>query len=109
MDAVLSTYSLILIPDCQFVVSNACKALIPGGRFVVLDMAWPQYCPIWWRHVLFFLRSYGVTDNVIRRRPWEMVQKSMEELLQDFSKKQLWFGFFYLASGVARNVRKKLD
>lgn len=106
VDAVLSTYTLTLVPDCGLVVSNACEALAPGGRIAVLDMAWPRYCPLWWRRVLFFLRSYGVTAEVLRRRPWEVVQTSMTELFQDFSVRYLWFGFFYLACGIARHTGK---
>ena len=105
VDAVLSVYTLTLVPDCERVISNASAALAPGGRLVILDMSWPKYCPLWWRHVLFFLRSYGVTEEILRHRPWEIVQKSMKEHLQTFSQKQFWFGFFYLACGtVPENV-----
>lgn len=103
VDAVLSTYALTLVPDPGCVVSNATEALAPGGRLVVLDMAWPRYCPLWWRHALFFLRSYGVTEEVLKRRPWEVVQKAMEDRLGDVTRRKFWFGFFYLASGAARN------
>jgi demethylmenaquinone methyltransferase/2-methoxy-6-polyprenyl-1,4-benzoquinol methylase len=103
VDAVLSTYALTLVPDCGRIISNACQALVPEGRLAILDMAWPRYCPLWWRHILFFLRSYGVTAEVIRRRPWEIVQKSMIDLYQDISTTRFWFGFFYLACGTARS------
>jgi demethylmenaquinone methyltransferase/2-methoxy-6-polyprenyl-1,4-benzoquinol methylase len=103
VNAVLSTYALTLIPDCGRVVSRACDTLASGGRLVVLDMAWPRYCPLWWRHVLFFLHSYGVTAYVLRRRPWETVQMAMEDRLRDVTRRKFWFGFFYLASGVAPN------
>ena len=103
VNAVLSTYALTLIPDCGRVVSSACDALASGGKLVVLDMAWPRYCPLWWRHVLFFLRSYGVTADVLRRRPWETVQRVMKDRLRDVTRRKFWFGFFYLASGVAPN------
>jgi demethylmenaquinone methyltransferase/2-methoxy-6-polyprenyl-1,4-benzoquinol methylase len=101
VNAVLSTYALTLIPDCGPVVSRACDALASGGRLVVLDMAWPIYCPLWWRHVLFFLRSYGVTADVLSRRPWETVQRAMEDRFINVVRRKFWFGFFYLASGVA--------
>lgn len=104
VDAVLSTYTLTLVPDCGRVISTACEALPPGGRIAVLDMAWPRGWRLWWRHVLFFLRSYGVTAEVLRHRPWEVVQTSMMETLQDFSVDYFWFGFFYLASGRARSA-----
>lgn len=101
VNAVLSTYALTLVPGPGGVVSNAIESLPPGGRLVILDMAWPRYCPLWWRHVLFFLRSYGVTAEVLRSRPWEAVQKAMQDRLSDVSRQQFWFGFFYLASGAA--------
>jgi len=99
VDGVLSTYVLILVPDCGRVVTNACQALRPDGRLSILDMAWPRYCPLWWRHVLFFLRSYGVTAGILRACPWKGVQESMAKGLVDFSCRQRWFGFFYLAEG----------
>lgn len=107
VDAIVSAFTLTLVPGCERVISNAFAALAPGGRLVILDMSWPKYCPLWWRHVLFFLRSYGVTADTLRRRPWEIVQKSMKELLQDFSQKQFWFGFFYLACGTAGGIERK--
>jgi ubiquinone/menaquinone biosynthesis C-methylase UbiE len=107
VDAVLSTYTLTLVPDCGVVISNASRALAPGGRIAVLDMSWPRYWPLWWRRVLFFLRSYGVTAEVLRRRPWEVVQTSMMESFRDVSVTHFWFGFFYLACGVARDRGKE--
>jgi demethylmenaquinone methyltransferase/2-methoxy-6-polyprenyl-1,4-benzoquinol methylase len=103
VDGVLSTYAMTLVPNCGQVVSRACKSLSPNGRLVVLDMAWPRYCPLWWRHVLFFLRSYGVTAEVLKRRPWELVQKAMKENLIDITRKSYWFGFFYLCYGAAKS------
>ena len=99
VNAVLSTYALILVPDPVLVVTNAVKTLVPGGRLVILDMAWPKYCPLWWRHVLFFLKSYGVTKDILQRRPWQLVQAAMEEKLGEISKRSFWFGFFYLVTG----------
>ena len=103
VDAILSTYAMTLFPNCGYVVSNACESLSPKGRLVVLDMAWPRYCPLWWRHILFFLRSYGVTVEVLKRRPWELVQKAMGENLADITRKSYWFGFFYLCYGAAKS------
>ena len=99
VDAVLSTYALILIPSCGQVAANACAALKPGGRFAVLDMAWPPYMPLWFRHVLFFLKSYGVNEAVLQRRAWETVQQTMTEQLTELSLKKYWFQFFYICSG----------
>jgi ubiquinone/menaquinone biosynthesis C-methylase UbiE len=107
VDAVVSAYALTLVPDCGRVITNAFASLTPGGRLVILDMAWPKYCPLWWRHVLFFLHSYGVTAEILRRRPWEIVQRLMKERFQDFSQRQFWFRFFYLACGTTRGIEKE--
>jgi hypothetical protein len=84
------------------VVSLAAKALEDGGHMAVLDMAWPRLFPLWFRHVLFFLRAYGVTEDVLKRRPWEAVQRAMASELGVVTRREFWFGFFYLASGVRR-------
>ncbi len=109
VDAIVSAYTLTLVPYCERVIMNACAALVPGGRLVVLDMSWPKHCPLWWRHILFFLRSYGVTVDVLHRRPWEIVQKAMQENLVDISRKNFWFGFFYLCYGSARTLNYVKD
>lgn len=102
VDAVVSAFAFILIPESERIVNRACDALAPGGRLVILDMAWPRYLALWWRHVLFFMRAYGVTLEVLRRRSWETVQRVMRERLSDVSQRQFWFGFFYLAVGTAK-------
>jgi ubiquinone/menaquinone biosynthesis C-methylase UbiE len=101
---ILSTFALILIPEREKVVRKGCEALAIGRQWVVLDMAWPQGWPLWWRHVLFFLRSYGVTGEVLKGRPWERVWNTMEHCLTGVSRKQFWMGFFYLTSGI-RDLR----
>jgi len=99
-DAVLSTYVLILVPTSGEVVARACGALKPGGRFTVLDMAWPSYMPLWFRHFLPFLKTYGVDRAVLERRSWESVQGTMDDELIGISLKKYWFQFFYRCSGV---------
>ncbi len=47
VDAIVSAYTLTLVPDCGRIISNAFASLTPGGRLVVLDMSWPKYCPLW--------------------------------------------------------------
>ena len=57
------------------------------------------YIPLWFRYVLFFLKSYGVDKAVLERRSWETVQAAMAEQLTDISLKKYWFQFFYLCCG----------
>ncbi len=99
VDGIISAFALTFIPDCARVIQNGCKALAPGGMWVVLDMAWPAGWALWWRHVLFFLPSYGITANVIQRRPWESVHQTMKQYLVDVVCRPFWMGFFYLGSG----------
>lgn len=98
---VLSTFALILVSNGDRAVGNACRALASEGRLVVLDMAWPNFCPLWWRHVLFFLQKYGVTKEILHRRPWETVQQTMQGSLRCITQQSFWFGFFYLWTGSA--------
>jgi ubiquinone/menaquinone biosynthesis C-methylase UbiE len=101
VDAILSTFALILIPACDQVIARGCDALLPGGRFSVLDMAWPARWSLRWRHLFFFLRSYGVTGDTLRRRPWAAVQQAMRKRLQEYAQTRFFYGFFYIASGRA--------
>jgi demethylmenaquinone methyltransferase/2-methoxy-6-polyprenyl-1,4-benzoquinol methylase len=100
LDGVISTFALILVPECARTVARGCCALRQGGRFSVLDMAWPAAWSMRWRHMLFFLRSYGVTRETLDRRPWETVWRTMDEHLGDVLLKRFWFGLMYLATGV---------
>jgi ubiquinone/menaquinone biosynthesis C-methylase UbiE len=101
VDGIISTFALTFVPDCERVIQHGCWALAPGRQWVVLDMAWPTRWPLWWRHLLFFLRlpSYGITADVVQRRPWQTIWSTMERHLINVARKQFWMGFFYLASG----------
>jgi demethylmenaquinone methyltransferase/2-methoxy-6-polyprenyl-1,4-benzoquinol methylase len=101
VDGILSTFALILVPDCDQVVARGCEALRPGGRFSVLDMAWPAGWSVHWHHLVFFLRSYGVTEETLRSRPWDAVQRTMRERLSDYARRRMFHGIFYLATGTA--------
>lgn len=99
VDGVISTFALTFIPDGDQVIRNGRRALAPGRHWVVLDMAWPEGWPLWVRRLLFFLPAYGITADVVRRRPWQRVQEAMEQQLEDVVRKSFWMGFFYLTSG----------
>jgi hypothetical protein len=62
-------------------------------------MAWPARLPFWLRHGLFFLSSWGITADVIERRPWQTVRETMQQLLVDVVCRPSLMGFFYLISG----------
>ncbi len=99
VDGILSTYVLILVPECGRVIGNACRALAPGSSLAVLDMAWPARLSLGWRHAFFFLRPYGVTLETLQRRPWETIWEAMQDNLIQTSRRKFWYGFMYLAAG----------
>ncbi|HEV2579597.1 MAG TPA: methyltransferase domain-containing protein [Ktedonobacteraceae bacterium] len=101
VDGVLSTFALTFVPHRARVIQNGCRALAPGRRWVVLDMAWPAAWPVWLSPFLFFLRlsRYGISREVIRRRPWQTVWSTMQQSLVEVERHPFWMGFFYLAWG----------
>jgi ubiquinone/menaquinone biosynthesis C-methylase UbiE len=101
VDGILSTFALTFVPQAKLVIQNGCRALAPGRRWVVLDMAWPAAWPVWLHPLLFFLRlsRYGITGEVIRRRPWQTVWSTMQRSLVEVERQLFWMGFFYLAWG----------
>jgi len=99
VEGIISVFALSFIPDSARIIQPGVKALSPGRKWVVLDMAWPQHLPLWLRHGLFFLPSWGITSDVIQRRSWETVWQTMEQSLNAVERRQFWMGFFYLASG----------
>jgi ubiquinone/menaquinone biosynthesis C-methylase UbiE len=98
-DGVLSTFALNSVSYCTLVVQHSALALKPGQRWVVLDMAWTFRWPLGLRHLVFALRSYGITAEVIQGRPWQTIWQAMEQNLVDVARQRFWLRFFYLASG----------
>ena len=96
---IISTFALTFIPDCARVIQNGCDALALGRKWVVLDMAWPAGWPLWWRHALFCMASYGIKADVVERHPWQTVWQTMDRCLGGVVRQQFWMGFFYLSSG----------
>jgi ubiquinone/menaquinone biosynthesis C-methylase UbiE len=101
VEGILSTFALTFLPDGARVIQNGCRALAPGRRWVVLDMAWPRALPTWLYPLLFFLRlsRYGISGEVIRRHPWQTVWSTMQQSLVEVERHPFWMGFFYLAWG----------
>jgi ubiquinone/menaquinone biosynthesis C-methylase UbiE len=101
VDGILSTFALTFVPAGARVIQNGCRELAPGRRWVVLDMAWPRAWPVWLHHLLFFLRlsRYGISREVISRRPWQSVWSTMQQSLVEGERQPFWMGFFYLSWG----------
>jgi demethylmenaquinone methyltransferase/2-methoxy-6-polyprenyl-1,4-benzoquinol methylase len=101
VDGILSTFALTFIPQAKLVIQNGCRALVPGGVWVVLDISWPRAWPLWLRHLLFFfhLSAYGITGEVLKQHPWQTVWSTMQQNLVEVERQPFWKGFFYLAWG----------
>jgi demethylmenaquinone methyltransferase/2-methoxy-6-polyprenyl-1,4-benzoquinol methylase len=76
VDAVFSSYALTLVPGFDAVVRNAARALVPGGRMVVVDFKAPERWPRWLlRAIVPLLRPFAVTLALAQRHPWESIAK----------------------------------
>lgn len=99
LNAILSTYAFTLVPDCGEVVARGCQALPPGGRLSILDMAWPDWLPVRWWRLLFWLKPLGLTREILDRKPWESVWQAVEKNLADVALNRFWYGLMYQTSG----------
>lgn len=98
VDGVISTFALTLEPRYAEVIQRATQALQPDRRFVLADLRLPDN----WLRVLapllmFLVRPFAVSMAVAARRPWEAMQKD----LADYRYESGFFGFIYVASGIA--------
>ncbi len=98
VDAVLSTFAITLVPEFDEVISNAARALRPGGCLAVLDFKRADWAPLWLVRAFAALTApFGVSLDLAERHPWE----SVERYLPGSSVSELYFGFSYLAVGQA--------
>ena len=100
IDGIVSTFALVLVPECGRAVANGCQALCSGGRFSVLDMCWPEGWSFGWRHAFFWLRFYGVTGETLERRPWKAIWETMDANLINITRNRFWYGMMYRIWGV---------
>ena len=67
----------------------------PNGTIIGVDLS---------ETMLAQARHMAEAKDVLRRRPWEIVQRAMEDRFSDVTRRKFWYGFFYHASGVAPNL-----
>jgi len=100
IDAILSTYALTQVPGCAAVIAHGAAALVPGGRWVVLDLKAPDGAPRWLsRPGTALARRLGCVDQWIARRPWEEIRAAMAHELVDLAWSELFFGSAFLGAG----------
>ncbi len=100
VDAVFSTFAFTFMPDCGGVVRRACRALKPGGRFAAADQKVPGLgeavtIPAY----AIAVRSFGITREMMARRPWKAVRAAMADELEDLVWSERYLGFTYVAHG----------
>jgi len=95
-DAALCTLAIGVIPDYCGALDRMLVHLKPGGRLAIGDAKRSSHLtghPFNW---LADLLGYGAAED-ISRRPWELLRG----MLGNFSYKEWFSGFFYVAAGNA--------
>jgi len=102
VNGIFSTYALTLVPGYDDVIRRGAEALVPGGRFVVVDIkappSWPE--PLV-RAVARLARPFGVTPELRTRHPWKSLAKHLELVLME----ERCLGTTYIAAGEKRAAR----
>jgi len=98
VNGVISTFAITLSPDYDRIIKHASAALAPTGRCVILDLKKPDNIPfVLVKLGAIITRPFAVSLDMTDRHPWE----SLKRYLVNFSFKELYFGFAYLAVGEA--------
>ena len=86
------------MPDYDRIIRTGRKALTPGGRFVILDFKQPKNPPSGMTRFMAWLTSpFGVSLDLAQRHPWESIEREFSSAIQE----EYFFGYVYLAVGVA--------
>lgn len=101
VNGIFSTYALTLVPGYDDVIRRGAEALVPGGRFVVVDIKAPPSWPdTLIRAVARLVRPFGVTLELRTRHPWESLAKYLELVLME----ERCVGTTYIAAGEKRTA-----
>ena len=96
VDAVLSTYTLVVLPEYDRIIERACRALKDGKRVAVLDQKLPSGPASRLVPLLDLLsRPLDYSRIVGERRLWESIRRHAGNVRVE----ELYFGFVYLAVG----------
>lgn len=99
VDAVLSTYTLVVLPEYDRVIERACRALKDGKRCAVLDQKLPSGPASRLVPLLDLLsRPLDYSRIVGERRLWESIRRHAGNVRVE----EFYFGFVYLAVGEKR-------
>lgn len=100
INAIISTYALSLIPESDQVLERAVNALATGGRLALLELQIPANWPRWMvKAGLWSMKPFAVTDEWLKRRPWQTIRKTMAAQLSDVSIIERYLGLTYIIAG----------
>lgn len=103
VNGVLATFALTLIPHYADVIARGARALVPGGRFVMVDIRVPTSGPPWLLRVWArSSRAFGITPDLAERMPW----MSLHTHFAHVRVRSLYFGRAYLAVGEVGDRRE---
>jgi ubiquinone/menaquinone biosynthesis C-methylase UbiE len=93
---VLATGVFGYIADHDRVIEAASRAIIPGGRLVILDGKQPEHLPSWQFQIVLRLgRPFGFTPDYFKVHPWQSVERYFRETVFE----RMYGGMIYVSSG----------
>ena len=100
VNAVISTYALSLFPDLDQVLKNISDNLLPKGHLTLLELQIPSFWPAWLANTaVALMKPFAVTDEWVNKRPWEIIQRTMNQFFKEVKVRERYFGLTYIISG----------
>lgn len=100
VNAIISTFALSLIPESDQVLVKAAEALAPGGRLALLEFQVRDVWPDWLVNVgMWLVKPFAMTDEWLARRPWEMIQQTIQAQLTAVTITEKYQGVTYIIAG----------
>ncbi len=98
INAVFSTGAFGFVSEYDRVVEKVSRALVPGGRLVIVDGKRSERWPPWLFKLFVWLsRPFGVTPDYFAHPCWE----SVERYFQESTIEEMYGGLIYISSGTA--------
>ncbi len=95
VDAIVSTYSMSIVPDHKAVMAAAAKVLRPGGRIVIFDRCLKTGGPVRTGFNRLIGRGGARWHADWTRRPWEDLRAYFDQV----EMHEVFFGLYYIAWG----------
>jgi demethylmenaquinone methyltransferase/2-methoxy-6-polyprenyl-1,4-benzoquinol methylase len=97
VNGVLATGVFGYVIERDRTIEKISKALVPGGRLVILDGKRPERWPLWlFKFFVWCSSLFGVTEDYFDSHTWE----SVERFFENPTFEEGYGGLIYLSSGV---------